>query len=311
MIKTVTLTGAEQRVDGLGGFNTVIVNRSPGMVYAAAGAGISAGAEGVIAIDSGARDGLSDTNGTVYLLGNGEVSLRGTDESVNFNKPSPTAGGSFSAVSGGADTMPVMNGITGYFVPESLNIKSGLWENCLYNTDNNIVLTGGAIEGNSLRLTPEDHGLFTALSEPNIIYAVVRLNSDYSETVNCILTKGAKNADPGFGFNFLASENHIFYSSAAYDIYSDQDAGQYAVYSAVRENSKATFYINGVRRTSTVQSYTGNYENTFYLNYESFGGTLLDTPSDLSFIMCAFGAEPHTAEQIALNSEWLLRRYVR
>ncbi len=309
MIKTVTLTGVEQRVDGLGGLNTVIVNRGSGMIYAAASSGISAGADGVIAIDAGTRDGLTDTNGTVYLLGSGEVSLRGTDENVNFNKPSPIAGGNLSEV-GGGDMMPVMNGITGYFVPESVNIQDGLWENHLSNTDNGIVLTGGAVEGNSLRFTPDDHGVLTAISEPNIIYAVIKLNSDFSEEVSCVLTKGVKNANAGYGFNLLASKNHIFYSSAAYDINSEQDAEQYAVYCAVRENGSAALYINGVRQAATVRSYAGNYENAFYLNYESFNGAILDTPSDLSFIMCAFGAEPHTAEQIALNSEWLMSRYV-
>ena len=92
--KTVTLTGAEQRVDELGGLNALIVNNTDAPLYASAKAGIEPYADGVIEIKAGASRGLPDTNGTVYLLGNGgRAELTGTSASVNFSVPSSSSEG--------------------------------------------------------------------------------------------------------------------------------------------------------------------------------------------------------------------------
>lgn len=96
-IKNVKLYGTELRIDGLGGLNTIITNRGENTVYASAHAGVAEGADGTIAIGAKSKEGIPDTYGTVYLLGSGEVSLCGTDDSVNFNSPSLSPG------SGGAD----------------------------------------------------------------------------------------------------------------------------------------------------------------------------------------------------------------
>ena len=86
--KTVTLTGAEQRVDELGGLNALIVNNTDAPLYASANAGIEPYADGVIEIKAGASRGLPDTNGTVYLLGNGgRAELTGTSAEINFSMP--------------------------------------------------------------------------------------------------------------------------------------------------------------------------------------------------------------------------------
>lgn len=92
--KTVTLTGAELRVDELGGLNALIVNNTDAPLYASAKAGIEPYADGVIEIKAGASRGLPDANGTVYLLGNGgRAEITGTSAEVNFNAPSQPAGG--------------------------------------------------------------------------------------------------------------------------------------------------------------------------------------------------------------------------
>lgn len=96
-IKNVKLDGTELRIDGLGGLNTIITNRGEKTIYASAHAGITEGADGTIAIGAKSKEGIPDTYGTVYLLGSGEVSLCGTDDSVNFNSPSLSSG------SGGTD----------------------------------------------------------------------------------------------------------------------------------------------------------------------------------------------------------------
>ncbi|MBD5130607.1 MAG: hypothetical protein HDT43_11920 [Ruminococcaceae bacterium] len=90
-IRTVTLDGAEFHVEGLGGQNTAIINKSGGAVYASVNPNIVPEGDNVIEIAAGDRDGLYNTNGSLYLLGTGKVELRGTDYSVNFRKPSRSA----------------------------------------------------------------------------------------------------------------------------------------------------------------------------------------------------------------------------
>lgn len=92
-VKTVELTGTEMKVEGLSGQNTVIVNYDSGTLYASAFPDVEADADNVIEIPAGARDGLNDTHGTVYLLGSGRVELRGTDYAVNFRQPSSSTNG--------------------------------------------------------------------------------------------------------------------------------------------------------------------------------------------------------------------------
>lgn len=88
--KTVTLNGAEQQVDELGGLNALIVNNTTEPLYASAKAGVVPYTDGVIEIQSGEAQTLPDSNGTVFLLGSGgRAQLTGI---VNFKMPSRRSG---------------------------------------------------------------------------------------------------------------------------------------------------------------------------------------------------------------------------
>ena len=84
MIKTVTLSGKELKVDKLDGFNAVVHNLSGNTVYASKYPAITPGADNVAEIPAGVAKLISTTNGLVYLLGTGKVELTGQDyEGVN------------------------------------------------------------------------------------------------------------------------------------------------------------------------------------------------------------------------------------
>ena len=115
MIKTVTLSGAEVTVDGLGGFNTVVHNMSSGTVYASKHPDVFAGADDVAEIPAGAVKLISSTNGKVYLVGSGKVELTGQDDyGVNCSSSAASA-----VVVGGS-------GVTEQFVTEqdALNLEA-------------------------------------------------------------------------------------------------------------------------------------------------------------------------------------------
>lgn len=91
MIKTVTLSGAEQTVTGLERNNTLVINNSDSPIYASRKPNVEAFADDVIEIPAGAHDTVVGTYGTVYLLGSGRVELRGVNY-VGFKRPSASSG---------------------------------------------------------------------------------------------------------------------------------------------------------------------------------------------------------------------------
>lgn len=97
MIKTVTLSGSELAVEGLGGFNTFVQNLGSGVIYASKCPGIKAGADNVAEIPAGGGKLISTTNGTIYLLGTGKAELTGVDSDGVI----ATSGASVYNVSGG------------------------------------------------------------------------------------------------------------------------------------------------------------------------------------------------------------------
>lgn len=91
-IKTINLTGSEVAVK-VGGGNSEIKNNGTETIYASAASGIVAGADGVVSIPAGASVTVTDTRGTVYILGTGSVEVVGKDFVAPVFKTAAAAGG--------------------------------------------------------------------------------------------------------------------------------------------------------------------------------------------------------------------------
>ena len=92
--KTISLTGAELRVNYSGGTNAWLRNDGTDAIYASTTPGITAGADGTVSIPAGQSVGVYGANGTVYLKGTGSVQLIGSDYSTNPFRNSAASGGS-------------------------------------------------------------------------------------------------------------------------------------------------------------------------------------------------------------------------
>lgn len=101
MIKTVNISGAETKVDNLGGYHVSIKNNGSGVIYASAKPDIAPGADGVLPIGAGECACCPDCNGTIYLKGSGEVTLGGT---VGMTKLFASAGGGSGGGGGGGSS---------------------------------------------------------------------------------------------------------------------------------------------------------------------------------------------------------------
>lgn len=91
-IRTINLTGSEAAVK-VGGGNSEIRNNGTETIYASAASGIVTGADGVVSIPAGASVTVTDTRGTVYILGTGSVEVVGKDFVAPVFKTAAAAGG--------------------------------------------------------------------------------------------------------------------------------------------------------------------------------------------------------------------------
>ena len=94
MVKTIPLTGTETAVTGLDGAHAHIRNDGAEIIYAAKSAGLSAGADGVIAIPAGNAAALYGISGAVYISGAGAATVVTSDYVESPFKTSAQAGGS-------------------------------------------------------------------------------------------------------------------------------------------------------------------------------------------------------------------------
>lgn len=90
-VKSITLTGTEYKVNGLDGTNALVINNSDSSIYASRLPNVEPYADNVIEIKPGTRDTVEGANGTVYVLGTGNIECRGVSY-VNFRSPSSFSG---------------------------------------------------------------------------------------------------------------------------------------------------------------------------------------------------------------------------
>jgi hypothetical protein len=98
MIKTIELTaGVESAVETVGGAHAVVTNRGDSTLYVSTSEGVTAGGDGVKAIDASTsdivrnvgvyatREGVPDYYGTLYMLSEGDASIQlETVRNANF-----------------------------------------------------------------------------------------------------------------------------------------------------------------------------------------------------------------------------------
>ncbi len=106
--KTITLNGVEQKIS-INGRNCWIRNDSNEILYAAGKADYTPGDDGGISIPIGGSAPVYDANGTVYLQGNGIVTVIGSDYTENPFKSVGSNGGGTDATARAAISAHTQN----------------------------------------------------------------------------------------------------------------------------------------------------------------------------------------------------------
>ena len=229
--------------------------------------------------------------------------------------------------------MPDMSGITGYFIPETRAVSEKQWRNHIAG-GNAIAFTGASENGKAVHLNSVQYGKYTT-AEPNTVYCVFKTQNartaGNSDMWYPIVTKNVtKSNNLEYGFDLFSLLNSNFDETAAFsaiasDLVSDVSTKLYIVCAYSRNGSETRFYVNSseiihgflgggdipVEETTTpVKARGGNYGGEMFLNTTSRNGSV---PSNnvigaVDIIMCAFGMEHHTQEQVAVNSRWLIEK---
>ncbi len=215
--------------------------------------------------------------------------------------------------------MPVMDGITGYFIPDTRNIPMKRWDN--YQGGNPINFTGCSQNGDALHVNSDEYGTYET-TNPSIYYAVFKLGEVVSlplPHLGDVILKHVTHEDyrsAGRGFNILMDgDGYPFFSGStkSYDLRQTVHSAvaDYAVVCCVRNGSTASYYINGTK-IGTVANYSDeNYAGNYYINWNNQNGTIWDSTYPMDFMALAFGTTPHAEEQIQANIRWLQAKYAK
>lgn len=305
MIKTVILDGAEMRVTGLGGQNTMIVNFGGAMLYASVRPDIVPDGKGAAAISAGGAMNLRDTNGTVYLLGTGKVQIEGTDYgTVDIGMPSASGGYTPAPA---VETMPVMDGITAWFDGNSR-----------LSSFSEVAIGFNSEEGGALLMRSRDgFGRIYSEDMPVIVYMVFKTPNN-GTIIDRSISPGY---DYGLGI-YITDGKITVHSCNADGIISDVSASEYHVIAAVgyddREDGKTTqkLYIDGKHIGTNSNNYSASaHAREIYGGYMAINGIArpgFKFDSDLNLYLKYFGmgSVAHTDEQIKANCEWLMKKYL-
>ena len=201
--------------------------------------------------------------------------------------------------------MPHTNGLTGYFTPETLDIKNKIWKNAV-GMQNMSIYGNPVIEENSVHFDRSSYGIFTTAA-PNIIYVIAKANSLTSEWCGLVTKHITTNsADYEFGlFSAPTSENCISINTNGGG-FSEKDYTNYHIFVVSRcPNSGCLVYSNIFKTALCAQSNTQYYYGNYYIN-RAYRGSWLSNCGDVNIKMIAFGTSYHTPQQIEENIAFLL-----
>lgn len=310
MIKIVEISG-EQKVECPSGQNTIVKNLGTNVIYASAEPITENNAA---EIAPGAGEVIYDTNGTVYLSGEGRVQLTGTNYStVNFKIPS------IIGTTSSYDVMPIMDGITGYFIPETIDIGQFFWKNVIKDNDNMSISKNAALTDKGyLHLVEGQQGIYNIDREQLTIYAMFRnvevpagqlsARTVFSKTTGVIRNQfsvqTSNNANPSGQIGIYTGRNYGAYSDvvANYNIH---------CVCTITVDDSATLYVDGEKTINNTAYASGSFQEEYTINLRHLGiGGNIDDRNNAEYIMLAFGDTMHTESQVLENMAWLMTKYM-
>lgn len=341
MTKTVILTGAELRVEGLEGQNVIVQNLGTNTIYASINPNITPDADNVIEIPAGGGVNVYGANGTIYLMGTGRAQCTGTDYStVNFKMPS-------SSVSGGggntsypsvptepiAKMLPHTNGLQGVYDWEDVDEANGVW-NSQIDGEAQLELFGDYSKmDDCFRFDSTGFGKAYMENPSHTIYAIMKaadpyfINTHYPQFISEVSSFGYNNRlcmcmVPRNSDNSCGVDNGLRISIGAWgrpNYCPNAYADRYIVYCITRdENFNLSIYTDSGFDFSFITGtespiYAGGYNGITLLNSESSNGVTFN-PENASIAtdwkFFAIGDGVQTPEQIRENIAWLAQKYL-
>ncbi len=331
MTKRPILTGAELRVESLGGQNVIVQNLGTNTIYASINPNITPDADDVFEIPAGGGVNVYGANGTIYLMGTGRAQCTGTDYStVNFKMPSSSASSGGGGEEPVGETMPHLNGLQGYFDYRDAKVDNGVWTwaNKLDDDTCRIELLGDDYTktDDSFRFGKtgfQNAYLDNGNNGPTTIYAIARnsVNDNGFLKVQCsqtrsaglwfyMTTHGANDAWYGGQPCYSAAEFSGYDGPIRTTIYTMPDEYHIYVFSGDTQYVINNFYMDRYAYDDMYPGGTFSITNPSF-QFISFGRYDKNAKplGDVYWKFFAIGDGVQTPEQIRENIAWLARKY--
>lgn len=254
--------------------------------------------------DTGLISKISDSSGnSLEPAKSGEITDIATHNAVLWAVA--MARGIYGASAPTGDTMPHMNGIFGYFTPDTLGNVDSVWANSI-DGYGDISLSSAQKYDNYVHFSANvsSYGVFEC-PHARVVYAIYKgtpLSSGWSYAIQVRGEPFLTAVDSTITLNVATGGRVVLNQNP------DQ-WGAYAIGDVYLNENQFVGYYNGVQMGTLSKGYASD-ANGVYLNPNSSMAGYSCTPNDTDFIMLAFGSEKHTDAQIRENLEWLMSKYL-
>lgn len=222
----------------------------------------------------------------------------------------------------GYEFMPIMDGITGYFIPETIEIDKNRWKNAI-NDENNMSISANAVltEEGHLHLGEQQFGSYktgNGIGEPLTVYVVFKtVTAPNDLTIRTIVSRtagtslGLISAVTQRAGSWLRGLNRDTLLSKRY-LYMDKDKFhciclQVSIYDDFFDIAEGNDPKQPVGKDYGAEGYQGEYT----INIQHNGtNEAYELYNDAIYAMVAFGSTRHSESQMTENMEWLMAKYI-
>ena len=198
-------------------------------------------------------------------------------------------------------------GIFSEYIPKGIDISSAVWRDNIGSNDMALVGSPTLSDG-VIQLSGNQTYGQVSIDEPLTIYAYfkgIRGGMQWTPVV----TKGLTSDTGGAAFDIWLSYGNIAGTGNKTDLVSNAYSTDWHVVCITREENNAQLYIDGSLIGNFTTKKDSLYAGFYRLNSAFRGSVYSGNPGQFTYRYVAFGALPHTADQVKRFTQEIIKKY--
>lgn len=198
-------------------------------------------------------------------------------------------------------------GMFSEYIPKGIDISSAVWRDNIGSNDMALVGSPTLSDG-VIQLSGNQTYGQVSIDEPLTIYAYfkgIRGGMQWTPVV----TKGLTSDTGGAAFDIWLSYGNIAGTGNQTDLVSNAYSTDWHVVCITREENNAQLYIDGSLIGNFSTKKDSLYAGFYRLNSAFRGSVYSDNPGQFTYRYIAFGALPHTADQVKRFTQEIIKKY--